>query len=144
MEYERMLDKDHKPSEEKILDCLGGEAGEAWADIVSFLRTSYDFSPELNYGGTKYGWATRYRKSGKSLCTFYPERGAFTVLVVLGKKEVEQVEEHMNEFSIRFVDSFKSAKQFHDGRWLWIRILDNSGVEDIRRLLIVKRKPKNK
>ena len=144
MEYERMLDKDHKPSEKVILDYLGGEAGEAWADIVSFLRTSYDFSPELNYGGTKYGWATRYRKSGKSLCTFYPERGAFTVLVVLGKKEVEQVEEHMNEFSIRFVDSFKSAKQFHDGRWLWIRILDNSGVEDIRRLLIMKRKPKNK
>jgi hypothetical protein len=142
MEYERMLDKDYKPSEKEILDYLGGKAGEAWVDIVSFLRTAYDFSPELDYGGTKYGWSIRYRKGGKSLCTFYPERGAFTVLVVLGKKEVEQVEEHMNEFSIRFVDSFKSAKEFHDGRWLWIRILDNSGVEDIRRLLTIKRRPK--
>ncbi len=35
MEYERMLDKDHKPSEKEILDYLGGEPGEAWADIVS-------------------------------------------------------------------------------------------------------------
>ena len=144
MKYERVLDKDHKPSEEEILEYLGGKAGEAWADIVSFLRTSYDFSPELDYGGAKYGWSIRYRKSGKSLCTLYPEGGAFTILIVLGKKEAKQVEEHINEFSIRFVDSFRSAKQFHDGRWLWIRILDNSGVEDIRRLLIMKRKPKNK
>jgi len=67
MEYERMLDKDHEPSEKEILEYLGGEAGEAWVDIVSFLRTSYDFSPELDYGGTKYGWSVRYRRSGKSL-----------------------------------------------------------------------------
>jgi hypothetical protein len=34
-----MLDKDHKPSEKEILDYLGSKTGEAWADIVSFLRT---------------------------------------------------------------------------------------------------------
>lgn len=144
MEYERMLDKDCKPSEKEILDYLGGKAGEAWADVVSFLRTSYDFSPELDYGGTKYGWSIRYRKNGKSLCTLYPERGAFTVLVVLGKKEAAQVEEYMSEFSMRFVDLFKSARQFHDGRWLWIKILDKSDAEDVRRLLVMKRRPKNR
>ena len=55
-----MPDKDHEPFEKEMLEYLGGEAGEAWADIVSFLRTSYDFSPELDYGGTKYGWSVRY------------------------------------------------------------------------------------
>lgn len=144
MQYQRMLDKEHKPSEKEILGYLGGKAGEAWTDIVSFLNTHYDFSPELDYGGAKYGWSTRYRKSGKSLCTLYPERGAFTMLIVLGKREVEQFEEHMNEFSMRFVELFKSARQFHDGRWLWIRILDKSAAEDIRRLLMIKRQPKNK
>jgi hypothetical protein len=144
MEYERMLHKDHKPSEKEILDYLGGKAGQAWADVVSFLRTSYDFSPELDYGGTKYGWSTRYRKSGKSLCTLYPEKGAFTMLIVLGRKEVEQFEEHINDFGTKFVELFKSAQQFYDGRWLWIRILDKSDAEDIRQLLTMKRKPKNK
>jgi hypothetical protein len=139
-----MLDKEHKPSEKEIFDYLGGKAREAWVDIVSFLSTYYDFSPELDYGGTKYGWSIRYRKSGKSLCTLYPEEGAFTILIVLGKKEVEQFEERIGEFSMKSVELFKSAKQFHDGRWLWIRILDTSDTEDIRRLLIMKRKPKNK
>jgi hypothetical protein len=144
MQYQSMLDKEHKPTRREISDYLGRKAGEAWADIVSFLRTSYDFSPELDYGGTKYGWSIRYRKNGKSLCTLYPEKGAFTVLIVLGRKEIERFEEHINDFGTKFIELFKSAQQFHDGRWLWIRILDCSDVEDIRRLLIMKRKPKNK
>lgn len=144
MQYQRMLDKEHEPSEKQILGYLGGNAAEAWADIVSFLKTHYDFSPEPDYGGAKYGWSIRYRKSGKSLCTLYPERGAFTILIVLGKKEVEQFEEHMSEFSTQFVELFKSARQFHDGRWLWIRILDKPDAEDARHLLTMKRRPKNK
>lgn len=144
MQHRRMPDKEHKPSEKDILGYLGGRAAEAWADIVSFLRTNYDFSPELDYGGTKYGWSIRYRKSGKSLCTLYPERDAFTILIVLGKREVEQFEEHMNEFSTRFVELFRSARQFHDGRWLWIRILNKSDGDDVKRLLGIKRMPKNK
>ncbi len=144
MEYERMLDKEHKPSEKEILDYLGRKAGEAWADIVSFLRTSYDFSPELDYGGTKYGWSIRYRRSGKSLCTLYPEKSAFTILIVLGRKEVEQFEEHIDDFGTKFAELVRSAPQFHDGRWLWIRVLDKSDTEDIRRLLVMKRKPKSK
>lgn len=139
-----MLDKDHVPSEKEILDYLGNRAGEAWADIVSFLRTSYDFSPELDYGGIKYGWSIRYRKSGKSLCTLHPEKGAFTILIVLGRKEVEQFQKHINDFGPKFVGLFESGQQFHDGRWLWIRILDKSDTEDTRRLLTMKRKPRNK
>jgi hypothetical protein len=139
-----MLDKEHKPTDREIPDYLGHKAGEAWADIVSFLGTHYDFLPELDYGGIKYGWSIRYRKSGKSLCTLYPEKGAFTILIVLGKEEVEQFEGQMNDFGTEFVKLFRSAQQFHDGRWLWIRVLDKSDTEDVRRLLVVKRKPRNK
>jgi len=144
MEYERMLDKEHKPSEKEIHDYIGSKAAQVWADIVSFLNTHYDLLPELDYGGAKYGWSIRYRRSGKSLCTLYPERGAFTMLIVLGRKEVEQFEEHMNEFNTPLVELFESARQFHDGRWLWIRALDNSDTEDLKRLLVMKKKPRTR
>ncbi len=139
-----MSDKEHEPSDKDIFSYLGNNATEAWVDIISSLRTNYDFSPEVDYGGKNYGWSIRYRKSGKSLCTLFPERGAFTILIVLGKKEVEQFKEHINEFSGEFVELFKCAKQFHDGRWLWIRVFKKSGTGDIKRLLIIKKKPKNK
>lgn len=138
-----MLNKEHKPSEKDIFSYLGNNAQEAWANIVSFLRTDYDFLPELDFGGTKYGWSIRYRKNGKSLCTLFPEKGAFTMLIVLGKKEVEQFEEHRNQFSNDFIKLFKSAKQFHDGRWLWIRVFKKSDTADIKRLLTYEEKTKS-
>ena len=30
-------------------------------------------------------------KSGKTLCALFPEKNSFTVLIVLGKKEVEKL-----------------------------------------------------
>ncbi len=139
-----MLDKELEPSEKDIFTYLGNDAKEAWIDVISFLRTNYDFLPEINYGGKNYGWSIRYRKSGKSLCTLFPEKGAFTILIVLGKKEAEQFEAHINKFSSGCVELFKSARQFYDGRWLWIRVLNKSDTADIKRLLIIKRKPSNK
>ena len=56
MQYERMLDKEHKPSQKEILGYLGDRAGEAWMDIVSFLGSHYDFLPDVDYGGSQYGW----------------------------------------------------------------------------------------
>lgn len=38
------------------------------------------------------GWNVKFKKSGKSLCTIYPREGYFTVLVVIGSKVKEAVE----------------------------------------------------
>lgn len=128
----------------EIFSYLGNNAKEAWADIISFLKTNYDFLPELDFGGAKYGWSTKYRRSGKSLYTSYPEKGSFTILIVLGKKEVIEFKEKISDFSEGFIALFNNARQFHDGRWLWIRVLEKSDAEDVKCLLIIKRKPKNK
>lgn len=144
MHYQRMLDKEHEPSEGDIFSYLGNNAREAWVDIVSFLKTNYDFLPELDFGGAKYGWSIRYRRRGRSLCTLYPEKGSFAILIVLGKKEVIEFKEKTGDFSERFIALFNNARQFHDGRWLWIRVLEKSDAEDVKRLLIIKRKPRNK
>jgi hypothetical protein len=142
MSCERMPDKERQPTEKEIIDYLGKEAAEAWDGITSFLADNYNFAPETIFGGSKYGWAVRYRRSGKSLCTLHPEKGAFTVLVVLGKAEVEQALAELNNFTPRIAEIITSAKQYHDGRWLWIHVLDRNDTADIRRLLQIKKKPR--
>jgi len=51
MSFERMLDKEHVPKREDIIDYLGKDATEAWNDIVSFLQDNYNFEPETVFGG---------------------------------------------------------------------------------------------
>jgi len=144
MIYERMLDKEHTPAKQDIIDYLGEGAAGAWNDVVSFLEDNYNFEPETIYGGQKYGWVVRYRRSGKTLCALYPERGAFTILIVLGKKEVEQALVGLPEFNPGVADTISNAKQYHDGRWLWIRVLNKDDTDDVKRLVQIKKRPQKK
>ena len=139
MDYARMLDEDHTPSESDILAAIGER--EQWLELRGYLEQHYDFLPELVYYGKTYGWTIRYRKSGKTLISLFPEQGAFTALVVLGRKEAEKAAKRLSELSQATRRLIGSEKQLHDGKWLWIRILEPSQVHDIKLLLTAKRKP---
>ncbi|MFW9793588.1 MAG: DUF3788 domain-containing protein [Candidatus Thorarchaeota archaeon] len=141
-ERERIIGRDLKPSEEQILEFIGPKATKLWNNLHEFLAENYDFQPEMSYWGDKYGWTIRYRKSGKTLTAFYPENGGFTVQVILGKKEVEKFQKIRGELSMDVVRLFDDTKQLHDGRWLWIKQPDMGTIEDIKRLIQLKRKPR--
>ncbi len=128
-----------KPTEKMMLKLVGSKAS-LWVEFRKYLVTHYDHVPVLSLGKKEHDLTIRYRKSGKTLVTLLPEKNGFCVLVVLGKKEVAKAKcADLNPF-VRNV--FKTAKQYHDGRWLWIRPNNKEDIESIKALLTVKRKPK--
>jgi hypothetical protein len=138
MAYERLLDKSRQPSDGEMAEATGG-LSDAWKSLRAFIEANYGIEPVVKFGGKKYGWLVNYRKGGRPLCDLYPEQGAFTALVVLGKKEVEQVEASLEEFSPATGELFQNTPQFHDGRWLWLRLTDPAQLADVQRLLKIKR-----
>jgi len=141
-ERERLLGRDHEPTEKEILDYIGTNATKLWNELHEFLAENYDFQPELSYWGDNYGWTMRYRRSGKTLVAFYPENGGFTVQVILGKKEVEKFQNMRDELSSDIIKLFDETKQLHDGRWLWIAQPGTGTTDDIKKLIQLKRRPK--
>jgi hypothetical protein len=141
MSYERMLDKECKPTGDEMLKWVGKRA-VLWSDLTEYLASRYEHVPELDFGGKKYGWSLRYRKNSKTLLTLFPECGGFTALVVLGKKEVVKAEAMFEKLSKRIQKLFQETNQLHDGRWLWIRPSTKKDVESIKILLNVKHRPK--
>ena len=141
MSYERMLDKAHRPTDAEILETIGQTA--AWLDLRQYIETRYsDWMPELKFFAKQYGWTIRYRKSSKTLCSLFPEHGAFSVLIVLGKKEAEKALAMADEFGANARAVLEGTEQLHDGRWLWINVKTIKDVKDIQTLLTAKRKPK--
>lgn len=140
----RMFDKDTKPTEKDILRFLRKPASIVWIDLRSFLDINYDFVPETTFYGKKYGWTVRYRRSGKTLCSLFPEKGSFSILLVFGKNEIQKFEELKLEFSQEIVQLHDNTKKFHDGKWLWIRIHKSEDLEDVKMLITIKKKPKKK
>ena len=116
------------------------QASDMWRKITNYLNENYEYEPERS--GEGLDATIRYRRSGKTLLTFYPKKGELTVLIIFGKKEVEKFEISKIEFSPEIIDLFGNTKQFHDGRWLLIKVPPFGNFDDIRKLLSIKRKPK--
>jgi len=131
----------HTPTEKEITVFLGEPAKGAWVKLRLFLKESYDIVPETIFD-KKHGWNVRYRKSGKTLITLTPEKGAVRILIVLGREESEKALSMRNELSPKMYKLIENTKQLHDGRWLWIRLFQTKDAEDIEKLLAIKRKPK--
>ena len=142
-EYKRLLDKKNEPTKKFIEEYIG-ERVQLWRKIHNYLNKYYDFKPETVFFTKKYGWTVRYRKSGRTLCYFFPEKDAYSVLIVLGKKEVEKVEANLKELNQKTLKTFQTTEQLHDGRWLWLRIMDESDLSSLKTLIHAKRKPKAK
>lgn len=139
--YQRLLDEKEVPTEEKISRAIGSRRSKLWKEIRGFLQKNYDFQPELQFYGQKYGWCFKYRRKGKTLCTLFPEMKAFTVLVTLGKKEIEHVEGGLSGFNKGTQKVFVDTHHYHDGKWIYKRVLNKSDLNDIKSLLTIKKKP---
>jgi hypothetical protein len=122
---------------------LGKEAYGYWKQLAQRIERAYPsvFAPDWLFGGRKHGWALRYKKS-KSFCTFVPERNRCNLLIVFGAAEREKVETIRDQLSARTRKIYDEAKTYHDGKWMLLGINSARTIEDVMRLLALKRRPK--
>ena len=81
-------DKNHKPTEEEVCKSIS-TTKPLWNNLISFIESNYKIKGEFKFYGKNFGWALRYRKSGKVLISIYPREDEFMVQIILNGKEVE-------------------------------------------------------
>ncbi len=143
--HERMMDKSTQPSDEDMINWIGQPIADAWIALRRFLEHTYLIVPIFNAGGKRYGWNLQYRSGRRPLCEMYPEQGAFTVLVILGKVELDQAMDSVEILGSTVPRALAESPRFHDGCWMYIRVSDaltcHQDVQDIEALIAIKRKP---
>lgn len=146
--HERMMDKTIQPSDADMINTIGQPIAEAWTALRHFLVDTYGIVPVFNSGGKKYGWNLQHRVGRRPLCEMYPENGSFTVLVVLGKSELEQALEKIDTFGPLVRQALVDTPRFHDGCWMYMRVSEpltcQQDVKDIEQLILIKKKPPSK
>jgi len=78
----------------------------------------------------------RFRKGGKALLSVYPGKGTFTIHIVLAPTLAEQASNLQLGKNMRKV--LESAREFPEGRWLFIRAESEQDVRDVEQLLTLK------
>lgn len=132
------------PSNKEIEELIGLSKSNIWNSLTENIDSLYDMDRTWNKGFGDWGYEYKYRRGGKTLCTFYAKKDIANVLIILGKAEREKFELQRDAFSEQILALYDMTKTYHDGKWLWIPLDEKLSAEDIFNLLKIKRKPNRK
>ncbi|WP_180963965.1 DUF3788 domain-containing protein [Haloimpatiens massiliensis] len=137
-----MLEK--VPTDEELNQLMGEDIFETWCSINNFIKNNYNMDILWDGGGKTGVFELKYRKSGKTFCALYPREKGMRLLIIFGKSEREEFETSRIDYSEYIINLYDNTHQYHDGKWLYIDIINGTIIEDIKRLLLIKKKPNRK
>lgn len=132
------------PTQSILEELIGSNNLDIWNKLVAGIDSLYEMDRTWNKGFGDWIYEYKYRRGGKTLCTFYAKQGIANILITLGKAEREKVELEREDFSPLLLTLYDETKTYHDGKWLWIPIDEVLSMDDIINLLKIKRRPNRK
>lgn len=132
------------PTSNDIEELICAEKAELWRRLTAAVDELYDVDRTWNKGFGDWVYEYKYRRGGKTLCSFYAKQGVAIILIIFGKNEREKFEMQRESFSAQIQALFDSTKTYHDGKWIWVPIDDELLTYDVLNMLKIKRKPNRK
>lgn len=129
---------------EKVNVLISKEALFVWNQLTEAIDSLYDVDRLWNKGFGDWKIEYKYRRGGKTLCTFYAKEEVANLLIIYGKAEREKFEKIKESVSKQLQDIYERTETYHDGKWLWIPLDDKIEIEDIIEMLKIKRRPNRK
>jgi hypothetical protein len=140
--YERMLDKEKRPTRGEMEKTMGVAAGRLWSRLETFLKKSYDLRTEVRFPfGNNYGWGLKYSHRSKHLFYLFPESGSFTVMIQIGGPEVEGLGKLLPALLPKTRDLWDKRYPCGAGGWIHYRVFSARELDDVIELVKLKKKP---
>ena len=115
-----------------------------WQEFCAYVEAGYGVAPMVEHSmcAGAPGWNVKYKKGGRSLCTLYPREGYFTCLVCIGAKEVLEAELVLPICTPYTRALYEKSRPVNGTRWLMLDVTKGDILEDAKRLLLVRKKPR--
>ncbi|MBD5526290.1 MAG: DUF3788 family protein [Lachnospiraceae bacterium] len=108
-------------------------------ETMVFMRGKYRLD-EIGDGKDEL----KFKQGQKTILTIYSHEDKFTFLIIFGRKEREIFEEQAESFSDYICDYYNNAKTYHDGKWMFIDVTTTEQLEEVKKLIQIKKKPNRK
>ena len=129
---------------DQVTHLLSEETLSIWNKLTAAIDLLYDVDRLWDKGFGNWKVEYKYRRGGKTFCTFYAKEDVANLLIIYGKAEREKFEKIKDSLSKSMQDIYERTEVLHDGKWLWLPIDDKISIEDIITMLKIKRRPNRK
>lgn len=124
---------------EQIMDTSMNMLDKISHETMVFMRGKYKLD-EIGDGKNEL----KFKQGTKTILTIYIHKDRFTFLIIYGKKERELYEQKKENFSSYIRNYYNNAKTYHDGKWMYIDVSNLEQLEEIKKLIQIKKKPNRK
>jgi hypothetical protein len=140
MKWYQRYPKAQQPTPDEISTFIGSPL---WDELCRWVEASYKTKPKIEHSvcSGAPGWNVKYKKSGRSLCTLYPDAGSFTALITIGTLEAPEAELLLPTCSDDLRELYAHTREFNGARWLMIRVTDAAVLEDVKKLVRLRVAP---
>ncbi len=91
---------------------------------------------EWKFSGEKFGWSYRINDAKRVIVYLLPRQHFFKIAFVFGNKATEKILE--SDVSEVIKNELRLAKVHAEGRGIRIDIRDDSDIDDIKKLILIK------
>lgn len=136
--------QDGFPTNQELSEMLGTEKYTIWESVCNLIESLYEMDIlRKNTNWNNWKCEHKYRRGGKTLCTLYANEKGFVIQIVFGKEERAKFESEQQTYSDEVQNIYKNSTTYHDGKWMSFEPV-NPLLDDIRKLLRIKRRPNKK
>ncbi len=141
--FERMLDKSKEPSVAEIREYIGEDGYERLGRLESILSGQYELMKELRFPfGNHYGWGYKLSHKSFHLCYAFFEKGAFTIMIQIGDRQVPKAENMIVNMSPKAQKLWAERYPCGDhGGWIQYRVLEDGDMEEAISFIHAKKAP---
>ena len=112
------------------------------AELVKFMRGKYHLD---EVAGMHYDIpCVKFRQGKKTIVSVNLREDCYEFQIILGKNEREKFEAIKHEFSLELQELYDKARTLHDGLWLFIRVDSLEKLEEVKKLILLKKRPNRK
>jgi len=130
-----------EPGREVIKSMLGNDAFLLYDEIYNYISDNYNMDKVWDNGG-KYGkYVIRFQKSKKTLCTLYIRDNQLGVWIIFGRDERDKFDKKRDIFCEDIANIYDATEVYHDGKWLMLDLSNDYYIDDIKQMLLIKKKP---
>ena len=106
------------------------------AEACRFIYKNYDLDEITNGKDT-----VMYCEEDKMIFAIYLREDRFDFVIILSEKEREFFESKPVEFPQRIFEIYDDIKKWNDGKWIEIPVFDFETWEDVKQIILIKKKP---
>ena len=108
-------------------------------ETMIFMRSKYRLD-EVGDGKDEL----KFKQGQKTILTIYTKEDRYTFLIIFGKKEREVFESDADSYSKYIQDYYDGSRTYHDGKWMFIDVTTPEQLEEVKKLIMIKKKPNRK